>query len=416
MNPFETNSLAKKILKLKTFGSSMEPILIDGDIVYIRHKGFAKLETNDVIVLKKNRKIFTHRIIYKSEKYLVTRGDNNSNSDGFIRPKNILGEVYKIKRSGRTFNIEDLYLFQATAYFQQILNVKKLFQKAKINFVILKGLPLNLHYEETHPKRLYSDCDILINPKDFPRAKKIFLKQGYLPHDFTFSATHKKMKQKISETGFFKIVNNVVVNFDVHLEVVFMMTQIGSLEAFYPQSQVASLTKKFLSEKKKVRVLGEEFPLLEPENLFIYLLLHLNHHNFSGAFRFELIAKIASQKDLNYEEIAQTINFYQLNNFVYPGLILLEKYFAVRLRKEFLGKVKPAKEIASAQEKLFSKHNIFDEDTLVTAGVKRFRFLFNFSPSPLTKKLLIFLKPEVIYFVFFVLLQKSRAKLQSLLS
>ena len=43
------------------------------------------------------------------------------------------------------------------------------------------------------------------------------------------------MKDKESELAYYKIINGFMVTFDLHLEVVFMMTQLGRLEALYPQ-------------------------------------------------------------------------------------------------------------------------------------------------------------------------------------
>jgi hypothetical protein len=62
---------------------------------------------------------------------------------------------------------------------QEIIKIKRAFEEENIDFVFLKGLPLHLYYEKTHPKRIYADCDVLINKKDFLEAEKIIIKFGY---------------------------------------------------------------------------------------------------------------------------------------------------------------------------------------------------------------------------------------------
>ncbi len=105
-------------------------------------------------MVKKNTHLFTHRVIYKTVNYLVTKGDNSFESDGKILPRHIIAKVYKIKRNTQTFNPESLYLLQSTLYLQEINQIKKLFEREKIDFVFLKGLPLHLYYEKTHPRRM----------------------------------------------------------------------------------------------------------------------------------------------------------------------------------------------------------------------------------------------------------------------
>jgi signal peptidase I len=152
-------------IPLKSTGQSMLPILYENDIVYFKKISFSKIKVNDLIVFKMKSKLITHRVVYKTNKYLITKGDNNPASDGKIYPRKILGKVYKIKRNGQTFNPETFYLLQSTNYFQEIVKIKNEFDKKNINYVFLKGLPLHLYFEGSHPQRLYADCDVLVIKK-----------------------------------------------------------------------------------------------------------------------------------------------------------------------------------------------------------------------------------------------------------
>lgn len=99
-----------KSLKIKTFGNSMYPFLYDGDIVDFKRNKFSRVKVNDIITVRKNRELFTHRVIYISHNsrshYLITKGDTNFTTDGKIHPKQILGKLYQIKRNGKIINPE----------------------------------------------------------------------------------------------------------------------------------------------------------------------------------------------------------------------------------------------------------------------------------------------------------------------
>ena len=186
-------NILKSLLKTKSFslkaeGNSMLPVLHSGDVVFYRKTSLKGIKVNDLVLIKKNNKLFTHRVIYKAV-FLITKGDNNPESDGKIYPRQIIGKVVKVKRDGREFDPNQIYLLQSSLYFQEIIKIKFLFEKQNIDFVFLKGLPLHLYYEGEHPRRIYADCDVLVNKNDFQRAEKTLLKQGYKKQDSSLSKT-----------------------------------------------------------------------------------------------------------------------------------------------------------------------------------------------------------------------------------
>lgn len=392
---------------IKTFGSSMSPLLQDGDVLYLKKERFLKTQVSDIITVKKKRLYFTHRVIYKNHSYAITKGDNNLSSDGKIYPKNIVGIVYKVKRdlpAGRqVFGIDDLYLMHSTFYFQEIVKVKRTLEKARINFLILKGLPLHLYFEGKHPRRLYADCDLLLKRNNSLQARAIFKKLGYKEVDSSLSSFQKKIKDKESEVSYYKILNDFPIVFDVHLEVVFMMTQLGKLDTLYSQKLIDRLTHTFLREKRVIQIQHENFPILSIENLFIYLALHLFHHNFQGAFRYELIKTLISKKHLDYAQIKRTIENYKLKNFVYPCILLLKKHYNIPFPINFLNNTSLDKNILQFIKKNILSVNIFDDEGRMTSGVERFKNLFYLSPRPLFIRSLVFLNLQVIYAIFWIL-------------
>ena len=71
-------NLLKKIKFMKeTEGISMIPIIYPEDSLYLQNVVFSRLKVNDIAVFQKNNELITHRVIYKTRKYFITKGDNN---------------------------------------------------------------------------------------------------------------------------------------------------------------------------------------------------------------------------------------------------------------------------------------------------------------------------------------------------
>lgn len=397
-----------KLRAIKTFGYSMVPLLHDGDVIYLKKESFNKINVNDIICIKKNGKIFTHRVIYKTPKYLITRGDNSKLSDGKISPKNVLGLVYKIKRRNQVFNISDLYLIQSSIYFQELIKVNKALDKQGVELVFPRGLPLYMFIDGTYPKRPYVDSDILIEAKQTQKVKKVLQNLGYNELDTSLSKIQKNIKKKASKTSFLKYVNNFPVVIDVHWEVGFMMTQMGRLDSLYPQVLMDRLTQKFIKESIDISLQGERFKMLSPSNLIVYYALHIFHHNFKGAYKFDVFHRIIESQNADYAEIANTILKYKLANFVYPCFILVRKYFETKLPADFLDSIKPNERIVSIVEKDILKTNIFDEGGRINSGITRFVNRFKLSPNSFFRKSFIFFDKQVLYAIFWIL--SSRLK------
>ncbi|GIW63852.1 MAG: hypothetical protein KatS3mg091_654 [Patescibacteria group bacterium] len=383
-----------------TYGNSMLPLFFINDKVFIKERSFSKIKINDIVLFTNFGKLIGHRVVYKSNKYIITKGDNALLSDGKIFPNQILGVIYKIKRNGRFFNPNTFYLIQSTHYFNEIVKIKKSFDKEKINYVFLKGLPLHLYYEGKHPKRIYADCDVLIDKNDFEKAEKILFGFGYKKADTSLSKIQKKLIDKEVENAFWKVIDGFSVVFDLHLEVVFMMTQLGSLDALYPQKFIDKLTEEFLKTKRKVKILNENFLILNTKYLILYLVLHLFHHNFKGAFRYEFLNQVIKKtgnKEKIFQEIVEIVERYKLNNFIYPVFYLLKKYYQTPMPKSFLKQISIKNSLTrKLADKIIKKINIFDDDPRIQAGINRFLNLFFFSPNPFWKRIFVFFNPQVI--------------------
>ena len=387
----------------------MEPVFHENDVLYFKKVAFNKVRINDIVSVKKDKKLITHRVIYKSPKYLITKGDNNPISDGKVHPKQIIGKVYQVKRNNQIIDPEQIYLLQSTLYFQEIVKIKNAFEKEEINFVFLKGLPLHLYFEKTHPRRIYLDCDVLVDKKDFSKTESIMNKFGYKKSSQSLSKIHTLFRKKQIEVPFYKSINGFPVVFDIHLEIDWMSQQLGKLEEFYPQSFIDQLTNEFLQIKRMVNIQDSNFPFLTSNLQILYLALHLFHHNFRGAFRYDFLDKVVRKQQLkinNWQLITKIVNNYQLSNFVSPVFILLKKYYQTPIPKEFFDFIKPVNSLTRKLINRLTRTIIFDDEPRVHAGINRFKNLFLLSPNPLWKKMLVFFNPQVIYSIFWVLLQR----------
>ena len=410
MQKILSSLFSKKKFTLKSEGTSMMPVLFPDDILYFKKTRSKNLKVNDII-LAKNKKLFVHRLIYKSSKFAVTKGDNNFTSDGKVKYKDVAAKLISIKRGNKIINPENIYLIQSSFYFREIVKIKNALYSNNIDFLFLKGLPLHLYKEKKQPGRIYADCDILIRKEDFSKVSEILKKNGFNYHESSYSLIHKLLKNKPTEFAFVKQIQNFPVVFDVHAEANFLLNQIGKLDILYSQKLLDRLTLKFMKEKKEAIVDGEKFPLLSDNNLIIYLSLHFFHHNFRGAFRLDLIDKIINKnKKINWRELTEKIIEFKLQNYIYTVFLLLKKYYKTEIDRKFLVQITPSYRNLNFIIRELLKVNIFDEQSNFESGIKRFKYIFYLSGGNKILKYLIFFYPSVIYSITWVMLKSLKDK------
>lgn len=381
----------------------MLPILREGDVVFLKNISFKYIKLNDIICVKKNGILFTHKVVYKCETFLVSKGNNSLQSDGKVYPRNILGIARKFQRKNEIFDIEDIYLMQSTFYFSEIVRIKRCLETEGIKFIVLKGLPLHMYYEKKHPRRIYADCDILINREQIGQVNLIFKKMGYKKKEKHLFKKLKGSEINEQEVSHVKKLNGIVIEFDVHLEAVFMMTAAGSFKALYPISLLDRLTTKFLDEKIEIKIDDESFPVLSKESLFIYLGLHLFHHNFEGAYRYDFYKTVIEKSKIDYDKAIADINSFKLSNYIFPALYQLNQYYGVKIPRTFLNSMK-----VSAKTKRFAKNfkfmDIFNDKGRVANGILRFKNIYAFSTENFYKKAIVLADPKVLASFIWVVL------------
>lgn len=395
--------LKKTRLVALSEGTSMLPMIHQDDELDIRPVDFDSLKINDMAVFKEKDKLITHRVIYKTKKYVITKGDNNPTSDGKIYRRQIIGQVKMIKRQGKSFDLKQLYLIQSTSYFKEILKISTAFEKKSIKYVFLKGLPINLYYQGSTPQRIYFDCDLMVDKSDFFQVKKIFNRLGYNIISTSFDKKEYLPSDKKLEISFSRSINFLPVIFDVHFKPVFLMTQLSGLDVLYKDQLIEKMGTEFLKNRIYKKIGQFSFPILEKFDLIFYLILHFFHHNYHGSFRLELLSQIIKKEELktkDWIEIARKINNYEAANFIYPGFILLKKYFKTRIPNDFFKLLNTSNHKTI---KKYSQMDIFTDEARFNGGINRFVAIYQLSPSPFYIKILVFLNPQVEYFIFLYL-------------
>jgi len=398
---------------LASDGESMLPLLFPGDKVTYRKVTFRSLKVNDLILISKNRQLFTHRVVYRTERYLITKGDNSHNHDGRIFPSQIWGKVFKVSRHGVTVNPGDVYLLQSGLYLQELRQITKEFDRKKIKYVFLKGLPIHLYYEKQLPQRLYADCDILTVKSDYLKAESVLFKLGFRKEQNSLFSSRYPEDGTV-ECAYIKLINGFPIIIDLHLDLAFRM----GLDALYNKILANQFTEQLLRNRQFIQLENYFFPILNRREQGLYLALHIFRHNYQGVSQFNFLAFFLSKifKKTDWGDLFRLIKTFQMNKFVYPVFRLLKKYYQVKVPKEFLDEIRPKGKLNGWLNGKIMETDIFGGKGMVESGSLRFIYLFLLSPTPFFQRMLVFFKPKVPRAVFWVVVLKVKNWRQSLMA
>lgn len=86
-NPDESYLFGYKPVLVLT--GSMEPTLRTNGVAIVKKTSFKDIKEKDILMYKIDGKMITHRVIEKTNKFIVTKGDNNKDRDAYkIGPEN----------------------------------------------------------------------------------------------------------------------------------------------------------------------------------------------------------------------------------------------------------------------------------------------------------------------------------------
>jgi hypothetical protein len=319
--------------------------------------------------------------------------------------------VVRFKRNNIWYDLQDFYFIQSGFYLEEIKKLETILCAYGISHVFLKGVLVSLRYEGFIPKRIYADCDILINRYDYKKLEKAFTALGYKRDGRSLFSSYKKKPEQKPEINYVKIVNNIPVVFDVHFEPVFLMTQIEGMNLLYQKEKLTQLGNDIIKRGKRKKIKGFVYSICSISDQILYLALHIFHHNYTDSVRYQLLDAVirkASNKQ-TWKDLQNNILQYNLEGYVYGVFILLTKYFKTPIPKSFFHAIRPSSFKKRVNMHYLKRVDIFSQDHRVKAGVVRFILIFLLSPEPIWKKMSIFfyIKILTIFLKIFPSLFKS---------
>jgi signal peptidase I len=101
---------AGKSVRFRAHGSSMRPLLRDGDILFIQPVHPKAVHLGDIVLCsKQSGQTVAHRVIRKMENpdglHFVVQGDQKLKPDGLIHQAQVYGRVAAVERDGIIFDM-----------------------------------------------------------------------------------------------------------------------------------------------------------------------------------------------------------------------------------------------------------------------------------------------------------------------
>lgn len=88
-------------LRIGAAGSSMLPAVRPSDVLLVRRVELERARVGDIVLYRRGRRLFAHRVVRSLPGRLVTRGDALPGDDPPVGPAELLGRVLRVVRRGR---------------------------------------------------------------------------------------------------------------------------------------------------------------------------------------------------------------------------------------------------------------------------------------------------------------------------
>jgi Peptidase S24-like len=94
--------------RLRVTGSSMLPSILPGDVLTVQRLGSNEVRAGDVVVIRRNGRLFAHRLIGHCGRVPqpITRGDSLSRSDAPVPAEEFLGRITSIRRQEKRITLK----------------------------------------------------------------------------------------------------------------------------------------------------------------------------------------------------------------------------------------------------------------------------------------------------------------------
>lgn len=91
--------------RLSVTGTSMLPLLQPGDALWLQSIDPAALRPGDLLLVRQNGVLLTHRLIVVRPERWQTKGDNNRLADPPVTARQIVGRIVAVERGGRSLDL-----------------------------------------------------------------------------------------------------------------------------------------------------------------------------------------------------------------------------------------------------------------------------------------------------------------------
>jgi len=90
-------------LRLQVRGWSMLPSIWPGDTLLVQQVESSEIAEGEIILFRRERRLFAHRIVRSDRSDVLTRGDSMAAADPPVDSDEVLGRVVSIVRNGKRF-------------------------------------------------------------------------------------------------------------------------------------------------------------------------------------------------------------------------------------------------------------------------------------------------------------------------
>lgn len=95
---------------LRVRGSSMLPWVRPGDVAVIRRAGINEMRCGDVVLFKRESRLFVHRLVEKhgapGDARFLAKGDAHPGPDGMVDRELVLGRVVRLYRGDKQIDLD----------------------------------------------------------------------------------------------------------------------------------------------------------------------------------------------------------------------------------------------------------------------------------------------------------------------
>ena len=150
---------------------------------------------------------------------------------------------------------------------EEVGKILEALNEAKIKTVILKGLFLSETIYKNPALRPSSDIDLLVQKEDLPRVTAVIERLGYIAPD-------NQLSRALLMKYHFNISLIKTADYSTHIELHWHLSD------RFKNISIETLTTEIWANTRWAQLSGIPVQVMSPENLLIYLCLHLNNHGY----------------------------------------------------------------------------------------------------------------------------------------